>query len=57
MGKKMFLPEKIGMVTCSNCNSNGYIQNPKHQPCPKCGGFGFVKKQTERNVPIFTIKK
>jgi uncharacterized OB-fold protein len=40
-------PEKFGMVVCPSCNSHGYIHNPKRQCCPKCGGFGFVKKEAE----------
>jgi len=50
MGKKIFQPEKYGMIICSNCDGNGYIQNPERQPCPKCGGFGFVKKETEKDA-------
>jgi hypothetical protein len=42
---KNFNPEKYGMVACPCCNSRGYIQNPKRQCCPKCGGFGFIKKE------------
>jgi uncharacterized OB-fold protein len=38
-------PEKYGMVVCPVCKSNGYVQNPKRQCCPKCGGFGFIKKE------------
>jgi uncharacterized OB-fold protein len=45
--KKIFHPEKYGMVVCPDCKSNGYVQNPKRQCCPKCGGFGFIKKEEE----------
>ncbi len=38
-----FDPEKCNMVVCPTCNSNGYIENPKRQRCPRCGGFGFIK--------------
>ena len=53
MGKKIFQPEKYGMVICSQCNGQGYIQARKRRCCPKCGGFGFVRKETEKeaNVP------
>jgi DnaJ-class molecular chaperone len=44
MNKKTFEPENYSMVICSRCNGHGYIQNPERQCCPKCGVFGFVKK-------------
>ena len=47
-GKRIFVPEKYGMIICPNCDSHGYIQNPKRHPCPNCGGFGFTKKETGR---------
>ncbi len=50
MGKKIFQPEKYGMVTCARCNGQGYIQAPDRQSCPKCGGFGFVKKETQKDA-------
>jgi uncharacterized OB-fold protein len=42
---KNFNPEKYGMVVCPDCKSNGYIRCPERQCCPKCGGFGFIKKE------------
>ena len=45
IGNKSVNPEKYGMVVCSCCNSKGFIQNPQRQCCPKCGGFGFIKKE------------
>jgi len=53
MDKRIFIAEKYGMETCPSCNSHGYIQNPKRHPCPKCGGFGFTKKEAEQNTKIF----
>lgn len=50
MTKKIFDPEKYGMIICPCCSSKGYIQNPKRQCCPKCGGFGFVKKEAEEDT-------
>jgi ssDNA-binding Zn-finger/Zn-ribbon topoisomerase 1 len=47
MNRKIFIPEKYGMVICPNCNSYGYIQTPERQCCPKCGGFGFIKNEKE----------
>jgi len=46
MDNRIFVPDKYGMEICSVCKSHGYIQKPKRQPCPKCGGFGFTKKET-----------
>ena len=45
MRQKHFDPEKLGMVTCPICDSEGYVQNPKRQCCPKCGGFGFIRDE------------
>ena len=45
--KKIFDPEKYGMVLCTDCKGTGYVQNPKRQCCLKCGGFGFIKKEEE----------
>jgi len=44
---KSFNPEKYGMVVCPDCKSDGYVGYPERQCCPKCGGFGFVKKEEE----------
>jgi DnaJ-class molecular chaperone len=57
MAKKKLFPEKYGMVTCPSCNSHGYIQNPKRHPCPKCGGFGFIKKETDQIITFFAETK
>jgi uncharacterized OB-fold protein len=54
MNKKIFNPEKYGMAICSCCNSHGYIQNPERQCCPKCGGFGFIKKEAKEGKNIST---
>jgi DnaJ-class molecular chaperone len=51
---KNFNPEKYSMVVCPCCNSQGYIQNPDRQCCPKCGGFGFIKKETKEDTNIST---
>jgi uncharacterized OB-fold protein len=44
---KSFNPEKYGMLVCPVCKSDGYVGYPKRQCCPKCGGFGFIKKEKE----------
>ena len=44
---KSLNPEKYGMVVCPNCKSKGYVGYPKRRCCPKCGGFGFIKKEKE----------
>jgi uncharacterized OB-fold protein len=54
MDKKIFNPEKYGMVICLCCNSHGYVQYPKRQCCPKCGGFGFIKKEWEKDMGTST---
>jgi DnaJ-class molecular chaperone len=54
MGRKIFEPEKYGMVICPSCNGKGYIQTPKKQCCPKCGDFEFVKKEKEKDVNAST---
>jgi uncharacterized OB-fold protein len=50
MDQKVFIPERYGMVICQYCNSAGYIQYPKRQCCPKCGGFGLIKKEAEKDM-------
>ncbi len=37
------------MVFCLECNGNGKLLTDSDdiQICPKCGGFGFVKKENE----------
>jgi len=52
MAKKIFIPEKYGMVTCPSCNGHGYIQKSKRQRCPECGGFGFIIKESAQNTNI-----
>jgi len=52
MNKRIFDPEELGMVTCPSCDSRGFIQNPKRQCCPKCGGFGFILKGTEQDTNL-----
>jgi DnaJ-class molecular chaperone len=45
------------MVICISCNTQGYIQKSKRQLCPKCGGFGFIKKESEQNPNNSTESK
>jgi len=52
--KKIFNPENYGMVICPCCESHGYIQTPDRQCCPKCGGFGFIRKETKGDKNILT---
>jgi DnaJ-class molecular chaperone len=40
-----FDPEKYGMLLCPLCDGKGFIINPKRKSCPKCGGFGLIKKE------------
>jgi len=48
-------PEKCGMVVCPECHDTGYVQYPKRQCCPKCRGFGWIKKETfkEQGKTVF----
>ncbi len=44
-----FDPKKYGMLFCLECDGNGKLLTDSDdiQICPKCGGFGFVKKENE----------
>jgi len=42
---KTFDPEKYGMLLCPLCDGKGFIINPERKCCPKCGGFGLIKKE------------
>jgi DnaJ-class molecular chaperone len=48
--KKGFEPEKYGMMICPYCNGNGSLLNGSDgmDVCTKCGGFGLVKKDTNK---------
>jgi RecJ-like exonuclease len=45
--EKPFDPEKYGMLSCIECDGNGKLINESEdiEVCPRCGGFGFVKKE------------
>ncbi len=57
MNKRIFDPEKYGMITCPSCDSHGFIQIPKRQCCPKCGGFGFIIKETDKDSSADVVSK
>jgi len=46
-----FDPERYGMLFCLECDGNGKLLNLNDSDdteiCPKCGGFGFIKKEKE----------
>jgi DnaJ-class molecular chaperone len=46
-----FDPEKYGMLFCIECDGNGKMPNDSEdlEVCPKCGGFGFIKKEKEES--------
>jgi uncharacterized OB-fold protein len=50
MNERVFNPGRYGMVICQYCRSAGYIHYPRRQCCPKCGGFGFIKKEAEQDM-------
>jgi DnaJ-class molecular chaperone len=43
--QRIINPEKYGMLACPDCHDTGFVQNPKRQCCPKCRGFGWIKKE------------
>jgi len=51
---KTFDPEKIGMVLCPLCDGKGFTINPKRKCCQKCGGFGLIKMEVEKDTNIPT---
>jgi DnaJ-class molecular chaperone len=44
-----FDPERYGMLFCIECEGNGKLLSDSDDTeiCPKCGGFGFIKKEEE----------
>jgi phage FluMu protein Com len=46
---RTFDPEKYGMLFCFECNGNGKLLTDSGgiEVCPRCGGFGFIKKEEE----------
>jgi DnaJ-class molecular chaperone len=44
---KNFNPQRYDMALCPLCEGKGFIINPERQCCQRCGGFGFIKKETE----------
>jgi len=44
-----FDAEKIGMLLCPLCDGKGFTINPKRKRCPKCGGFGLITEETEKD--------
>lgn len=44
-----FDPGKYGMLFCIECDGNGKLLGDSEdiEVCPKCGGFGFIKKEKE----------
>jgi hypothetical protein len=44
-----FDPEKYGMLLCMECDGNGKLLSDSEDVavCPKCGGFGFIKKEED----------
>jgi RecJ-like exonuclease len=47
-----FDPEKYGMLFCLECNGNGKLLSDSEdiEICPKCGGFGFIKKENSKSI-------
>ena len=54
--RRIFDPERHGMAFCPDCHDTGYVQNLKRQCCPKCGGFGWIRKETRtKGKTVFHI--
>ena len=55
-----FDPEKYGMLSCTECDGNGKLLNEFEdiEVCPRCGGFGFIKKgeNPDKNGIVSLIK-
>jgi RecJ-like exonuclease len=55
-----FNPEKYGMLSCFECDGNGKLLNEFEdiEVCPRCGGFGFIKKEEDpdKNGIVSLIK-
>ncbi len=45
--KKTFDAEKYGMTLCPLCKGKGFIIASKRQCCQECGGFGYIKKESQ----------
>ena len=55
MNKKVFNPEKYGMVTSPSCDSRGFIQDPKRQYSSECRTFdALVAGPNEFNTRTLT---
>jgi len=56
---KTLNPEKYNMAFCAVCKGEGRL--PKHprgfDVCSKCGGFGFVKRESEEDVNTSHVTK
>ena len=52
MNSKIFDPGKYGMIMCPSCYGCGYVYNPDHRVCTRCGGFGLIKKEEEEDTNI-----
>jgi hypothetical protein len=50
MKKEIVNSGKYGLVICPSCYSSGYIYNPNHQPCTRCGASGFIRMEAERDT-------
>ena len=52
MNEKVFNSGKYGLVICPSCYSCGYIYNPNHRVCPRCGGAGRIRMEAEKDTDI-----
>ena len=54
MNSKIPNPGKSGMIVCPSCYSSGYIYDPNHQVCPRCGGSGRIRMEAEKDMDILS---
>jgi ribosomal protein S27E len=48
---RSFNPDRYGMIYCPGCKGDGKLFNEVEGRivCKICGGFGFIKKEKEKN--------
>jgi uncharacterized OB-fold protein len=52
MNEKVFNSGKHGLVICPSCYSCGYIYDPNHKVCTRCGGSGLIRMEAEKDTDI-----
>jgi len=55
MDKKIFKPEKYGMVICPCCNGQGYIQNPNNSVVQNAEALDLLEKKRRKTQMLLAI--